>query len=73
MTHVALGQVRSIERLVMSGPVAAAHADIESTCGSCHVAFSRERQNSLCLDCHEDVGRDIAADGSAFSTCQRVM
>jgi hypothetical protein len=39
------------------------HADIEGTCTSCHARFSREQQNSLCLDCHEDVARDIAAQG----------
>ncbi len=45
----------------MPGPTARAHADIEAMCTSCHVPFSRERQSSLCLACHEDVARDVAA------------
>jgi hypothetical protein len=56
-------QVRSIEGLIMPGPVAAVHVELEGTCSSCHVPFSRTRQRSLCLTCHEDVSRDIAAGG----------
>jgi hypothetical protein len=52
-------QVSSLERLVMPGPVSAAHADTESTCAACHAPFSRGEQNALCLECHEDVARDI--------------
>jgi hypothetical protein len=54
-----------LETLVMPGPVIADHADTESECSACHVAFSRERQRTLCLDCHEDVGADIKA-GTGF-------
>jgi len=63
MTPAVLAQVRSIERLVMPGPVVSAHADLEATCASCHVPFSREQQSPLCLECHEEVARDIAAGG----------
>jgi hypothetical protein len=61
VTSAAWAQVGSIERLVMPGPVASAHADVESTCSSCHVPFSRGKQSGLCLACHDDVARDIAA------------
>ncbi len=50
-----------LERLVMPGPVIEGHADTESDCSACHVAFSREKQRTLCLDCHEDVAADLQA------------
>jgi hypothetical protein len=58
MSAVSIAQVASLERLVMPGPVVEAHADIEATCQSCHVLFSREHQSSLCLDCHEEIAAD---------------
>ncbi len=61
MTSTAVAQINTIERLVMPGPVSSAHADIEATCTSCHVRFSRDLQGQLCLDCHEEVARDVAA------------
>jgi Cytochrome c3 len=61
LTGAASAQVNSLERLVMPGPLSTPHADLEATCGSCHKPFSRELQNSLCLDCHEDVARDLTA------------
>ena len=48
-----------IEKLVMPGEVIEGHADIESDCRDCHVAFSQDRQNALCETCHEDVSVDI--------------
>lgn len=60
-----LAAAADIERLIMPGPVIAGHADIESDCKQCHTAFKRERQRDLCIDCHEDVGADIAA-GTGF-------
>lgn len=50
---------QNVESLVMPGPVARAHADVESDCSSCHKRFSRGKQRALCLDCHEDVAEDI--------------
>jgi hypothetical protein len=55
--------VGSLERLVMPGPVSAVHADVESTCAECHAPFSRGEQNTLCLECHEEVAADLAARG----------
>jgi hypothetical protein len=50
-----------IETLVMPDKVIAGHAKFESECSSCHTAFSRDQQNALCVDCHEDIGADIKA------------
>jgi len=52
----------SLESLVMPGPVIEGHADVEEECSSCHAPFSRANQPQLCLECHEDVAADIAAD-----------
>ena len=53
-----------IETLVMPDKVVASHAKFESECSACHVAFSRDRQNSLCVDCHQDINNDqMAATG----------
>lgn len=48
-----------IETLVMPGKVIEGHAEIEADCDACHQAFARERQRTLCLECHEDVAADI--------------
>jgi hypothetical protein len=69
-----------LELLVMPGPVISGHADIEAECGDCHVAFSRSRQRTLCLECHEAVasdvagkrgfhGRDAAAQADSCASC----
>jgi len=50
---------QTIESLVMPGDVVLGHADIESDCSSCHLAFNRSEQRHLCLDCHEDIASDI--------------
>jgi hypothetical protein len=55
----------SLESLVMPGPVAAGHADLEETCSNCHDAFDRDSQQQLCLDCHEPVAADLLA-GEGF-------
>jgi hypothetical protein len=48
------------ERMVMPGPLVAAHEDLEKDCASCHQAFNVEAQRALCLACHELVADDIA-------------
>lgn len=62
---VAEAQFGALERLVMPGPVAAAHAQYETTCAACHVRFERQSQRVLCLDCHEEVAEDLAT-GTGF-------
>jgi Cytochrome c3/Class III cytochrome C family len=52
---------QSLERLVMPGPVAAAHADIEAECGKCHQPFERGAEKGLCLVCHDRVAADLRA------------
>ncbi|MEZ4282808.1 MAG: cytochrome C [Myxococcota bacterium] len=49
-----------IERMVMPGPLAADHADLEKDCSSCHQAFDGNAQRGLCLACHEEVAADLA-------------
>ena len=61
-SHAQLG---ALERLVMPGPVARAHAQYEQECALCHARFARQSQSQLCLDCHKDVAADIA-DGKGF-------
>jgi len=53
-----------IERLVSPGPLSEAHEG-EATCNECHVSFDRGAQATLCVECHEEVGRDIEA-GTGF-------
>lgn len=62
MSTGAMAQLRTLEGIVMPGPIAAAHAELEADCGSCHVLFSREQQSRRCLDCHEEIARDVAAN-----------
>ena len=66
LVGVALGtatpvRALEIEKLVMPGPVISGHAKIEAGCRNCHVAFAKTKQNTLCLDCHKDVARDVSA------------
>jgi len=57
----AAAPAQTFEKLVMPGPVAKAHAEIEGECGKCHVPFKASAQTSLCLDCHKDVAADVRA------------
>jgi hypothetical protein len=50
-----------IETLVMPGDVIEGHAEYETECSNCHLAFKRADQRALCLDCHEDVATDVEA------------
>ncbi len=64
-SSVTLAEAVDLERLVMPGPVIAAHADVEPDCKQCHAAFERERQRDLCISCHENIGADIST-GEGF-------
>jgi hypothetical protein len=44
--------------ILMPGPLAQAHAKEEKNCEACHTSFDKSAQDSLCLDCHEDIGGD---------------
>ncbi len=49
-----------LERLVMPGPVASFHAEVEDSCESCHSPLDDRPQEALCVTCHEGVGEDLA-------------
>ncbi len=52
--------INQLESLVMPGPLSSAHAEYENTCTSCHSPLDQTRQDTLCIDCHKNVGADIA-------------
>ena len=59
VSGAAHAQVGSLERLVMPGPVSAAHAETEATCTACHARFARGQQQELCLGCHAEIAADV--------------
>jgi hypothetical protein len=48
-----------IERLLMPGPVAKAHAKYEDDCKQCHDRTDKDRQTVLCAECHKDIAADL--------------
>lgn len=52
---------KNFESLFMPGDISQAHAKFEQDCNQCHGTFKKERQDQLCLDCHDhkEVARDI--------------
>ncbi len=54
-----------LEAMVSPGPLSQVHAELESDCMSCHLPFAKKYQNRACSDCHEAVGKDVAA-GTGF-------
>lgn len=48
------------ERLLMPGPLASAHAELEDDCNNCHADADKASQGELCLDCHDH--RGVAKD-----------
>lgn len=50
-----------IERLLSPGALVEAHAKQDNNCDACHKPFSKEAQDSLCLDCHKATKADIAS------------
>lgn len=56
---LAFGQ--SVESVLMPGKVIEGHAKYEQECKKCHLPFDKAAQSRLCMDCHEDVGRDVQA------------
>ncbi len=47
------------ETLLMPGKLARAHAKYEEQCSLCHDRNDRDRQTTLCLDCHKDIAGDL--------------
>ena len=58
---------QSVESLVMPGEVVRGHAELEPECSSCHKAFSRSKQRTLCLDCQEFGAEDIDSETGVHS------
>ena len=48
-----------LEQLLMPGPLAEAHADLETDCSNCHKPFDASEETRRCLDCHEEVAADV--------------
>jgi len=59
LTCASLAQATAIEKILMPGEVSQAHAKYETECVKCHDRSHRERQSTLCLDCHKDVAQDL--------------
>src|SRR5581483_4356124 len=49
----------TLERLIMPGSLSQAHEKLEDDCSNCHDRANRERQTTLCLDCHKEIAEDI--------------
>lgn len=49
----------AIERLVSPGPLSRAHAQLETRCSACHLAFTPLAERPKCMSCHESVKRDV--------------
>lgn len=54
-------KANDFESLFMPGDVSSAHAKYEKDCNQCHSKFEKNRQDKLCLACHDhkDVAEDI--------------
>ena len=50
----------TVESVLSPGPVIEGHAKLEGDCKNCHVRFKKSAQQGLCMDCHEDVAKDVA-------------
>ncbi|MEM7282807.1 MAG: cytochrome c3 family protein [Pseudomonadota bacterium] len=59
LSHASYAQ---LERLLMPGPLAEAHADLEKDCNVCHERSSDQPTEALCLACHEAVAEDLATN-----------
>jgi hypothetical protein len=51
---------QAIEKVLAPGKVIEGHAKYEHECEKCHQKFDKGAQARLCLDCHQDVARDVA-------------
>ncbi len=47
-------------KLLMPGDVIKGHVKEEEKCELCHKKFDKKAQSQLCMDCHKDVGKDVA-------------
>ena len=47
------------EMMITPGKLQSAHRELETDCNACHVEFTRDQQDQLCLDCHQVITADI--------------
>ena len=50
----------SANKLLMPGDVIKEHVKEEEKCELCHKKFDKKAQNRLCMDCHKEIGKDVA-------------
>lgn len=55
-------QAETFEKLIMPGEVIQGHAKYENQCEKCHQILDKGGQTGLCLDCHEDIAKDINSE-----------
>jgi hypothetical protein len=48
-----------MERLVSPGTLSEPHQEFEKNCKACHTKFNKNKQTSLCLDCHKKIAVDV--------------
>jgi len=54
-----VSQASSFESLMMPGKLVDGHKKYEDDCSNCHSNFSKQSQSNLCIDCHEDIAKDV--------------
>lgn len=57
--HCMPARTATLEGLLMPGPLASAHAELESDCGNCHNRADRAQQAQRCAACHKDIAADL--------------
>jgi len=67
-TYVEQKELSLKQMLLMPGKVVKSHAKIESQCNKCHLHFDKLNQAPLCLDCHENIQKDLDNKTNFHST-----
>ena len=57
--HGTATRAATLEGLLMPGPLATAHADLEADCTSCHNRADRAQQAQRCAACHKDIAAEL--------------
>lgn len=50
----------SVDDILSPGKLITGHAKFDSDCVQCHKKFDKAGQNTLCKDCHKEIGKDVA-------------
>lgn len=59
LTHLPAYAALDFEKLFMPGKLIQGHMKYEPDCKYCHVRLRETTQNQLCMDCHEEIGKDV--------------